>query len=269
MNTISHASSSSSFGFPHFQHQHPLQSSSLAPLLHPQQHQYQPPTISYQPPSSLTQNIFSVPVGEVVRCLWTGCDVKVEKDDVETLYAHICNDHIGRKTKQNLTLVCRWNGCDKVHTKRDHVTSHVRIHLPFKPHSCETCSKTFKRPQDLKKHERVHSAAHQAKLKHPRTAYALAASPPTSSTINEALPAPAPPPPQSAASSSGSGSRTGSVYELLEGMDTHRQKRRRRESSVTSNASSEVFPSRESESPPRALPQQQQRLVPSYEQQDL
>ncbi len=35
------------------------------------------------------------------------------------------------------------------------------VHTPLKPHSCESCGKTFKRPQDLKKHERIHTEAHQ------------------------------------------------------------------------------------------------------------
>jgi hypothetical protein len=35
------------------------------------------------------------------------------------------------------------------------------VHTPLKPHSCDACGKTFKRPQDLKKHERIHTEAHQ------------------------------------------------------------------------------------------------------------
>ncbi|KAJ3303017.1 hypothetical protein HDU76_005426 [Blyttiomyces sp. JEL0837] len=36
------------------------------------------------------------------------------------------------------------------------LTSHLRIHIPLKPHLCEICSRAFKRPQDLKKHEKLH-----------------------------------------------------------------------------------------------------------------
>lgn len=35
------------------------------------------------------------------------------------------------------------------------------VHTPLKPHACESCGKMFKRPQDLKKHERIHTEQHQ------------------------------------------------------------------------------------------------------------
>jgi hypothetical protein len=41
--------------------------------------------------------------------------------------------------------------------KRDHITSHIRVHIPLKPHKCEHCGKSFKRPQDLKKHIKTHA----------------------------------------------------------------------------------------------------------------
>lgn len=34
------------------------------------------------------------------------------------------------------------------------------MHTPLKPHPCSVCKKTFKRPQDLKKHERIHTQEH-------------------------------------------------------------------------------------------------------------
>ena len=34
------------------------------------------------------------------------------------------------------------------------------VHTPLKPHPCGLCGKTFKRPQDLKKHERIHTTEH-------------------------------------------------------------------------------------------------------------
>lgn len=51
--------------------------------------------------------------------------------------------------------------------KRDHITSHLRVHTPLKPHSCEACGKLFKRPQDLKKHERIHAEQHN-QARHPK-----------------------------------------------------------------------------------------------------
>lgn len=39
--------------------------------------------------------------------------------------------------------------------------STITVHTPLKPHACESCGKQFKRPQDLKKHERIHTEQHQ------------------------------------------------------------------------------------------------------------
>lgn len=40
------------------------------------------------------------------------------------------------------------------------------VHTPLKPHVCEVCNKPFKRPQDLKKHEKIHTEEHHAQHKH-------------------------------------------------------------------------------------------------------
>ena len=40
------------------------------------------------------------------------------------------------------------------------------MHTPLKPHVCEVCKKPFKRPQDLKKHEKIHTEEHHAQHKH-------------------------------------------------------------------------------------------------------
>jgi hypothetical protein len=37
----------------------------------------------------------------------------------------------------------------------------MRVHIPLKPHKCELCTKSFKRPQDLKKHYRTHNQAEE------------------------------------------------------------------------------------------------------------
>ena len=68
---------------------------------------------------------------------------------------HICDRHVGRKSTNNLNLTCQWSSCRTTTVKRDHITSHIRVHVPLKPHKCEFCGKSFKRPQDLKKHVKV------------------------------------------------------------------------------------------------------------------
>ncbi|KAJ1920064.1 hypothetical protein H4219_001593 [Mycoemilia scoparia] len=92
---------------------------------------------------------------EMLFCKWKGCHSKPFSDP-DTLYAHLTQAHIGRKATGNLCLDCHWDGCTTKTTKRDHITSHLRVHIPLKPHKCLLCDKTFKRPQDLKKHERTH-----------------------------------------------------------------------------------------------------------------
>ncbi|KAF8665281.1 hypothetical protein AX16_000302 [Volvariella volvacea WC 439] len=98
------------------------------------------------------------------KCLWVDCAQSFV--DPEALYNHLCNDHIGRKSTNNLCLTCKWKDCGTSCAKRDHITSHLRVHTPLKPHVCEICKKSFKRPQDLKKHEKIHTEEHHAQHKH-------------------------------------------------------------------------------------------------------
>ncbi|KAJ3077226.1 hypothetical protein HDU98_006413 [Podochytrium sp. JEL0797] len=75
--------------------------------------------------------------------------------DPDEFYAHIAELHVGRKSMGNLTLNCLWMGCghgDRPFSKRDHIVSHCRAHVPFKANVCVDCNAQFKWPQDLKKH---------------------------------------------------------------------------------------------------------------------
>lgn len=99
----------------------------------------------------------SIPTDEEVLnlvCKWGNCDKIYHQP--ELLYHHLCQDHVGRKSQRNLHLNCNWENCQTKTEKRDHITSHIRVHIPFKPFGCSSCRKNFKRPQDLKKHLKIH-----------------------------------------------------------------------------------------------------------------
>ncbi|KAK6585548.1 hypothetical protein PZA11_002275 [Diplocarpon coronariae] len=90
-----------------------------------------------------------------LSCQWDKCSERCSS--AEALFEHICEKHVGRKSTNNLNLTCGWNQCRTTTVKRDHITSHIRVHVPLKPHKCDFCGKAFKRPQDLKKHVKTHA----------------------------------------------------------------------------------------------------------------
>ncbi|KAI0003793.1 hypothetical protein BJV74DRAFT_811738 [Russula compacta] len=119
---------------------------------------------SASPSPRAPHHILSLDSSSSYKCQWLDCTKFFP--DPEVLYNHLCNDHIGRKSTNNLCLTCKWKDCVTTCTKRDHITSHLRVHTPLKPHLCDICKKTFKRPQDLKKHEKIHTEEHHAQHKH-------------------------------------------------------------------------------------------------------
>ena len=102
-----------------------------------------------------TSSSSSAPADESLVCRWLACSERFQ--NAEALYEHICEKHVGRKSTNNLNLTCQWNACRTTTVKRDHITSHIRVHVPLKPHKCDFCGKSFKRPQDLKKHVKTHA----------------------------------------------------------------------------------------------------------------
>jgi hypothetical protein len=105
--------------------------------------------------TSSASNASNANADESLVCRWNACNQRF--NTAETLYDHICERHVGRKSTNNLNLTCQWNSCRTTTVKRDHITSHIRVHVPLKPHKCDFCGKSFKRPQDLKKHVKTHA----------------------------------------------------------------------------------------------------------------
>ncbi|KAF9043775.1 hypothetical protein BDZ89DRAFT_215900 [Hymenopellis radicata] len=110
-------------------------------------------------------------------CRWSDCTLLFP--NAEQLYDHLCEDHVGRKITSNLCLACKWKDCGSSYSKRDHITSHLRgtfiavvdyynllffenaVHTQQKPYCCPLCRKSFKRIQDLRKHEKIHTEEHR------------------------------------------------------------------------------------------------------------
>ena len=78
-----------------------------------------------QPPAeSQASSSSSSDAATAFKCQWEQCTRAFS--DPETLYNHLCNDHIGRKSTNNLCLTCKWKDCTVTCAKRDHITSHMR-----------------------------------------------------------------------------------------------------------------------------------------------
>jgi hypothetical protein len=69
-----------------------------------------------------------------IRCQWRHC--KLEFVDPAMLMHHVSEEHIGRRALGHLSLRCEWADCHVVARKRDHIISHVRLHIPYWPLTC-------------------------------------------------------------------------------------------------------------------------------------
>ncbi|KAF2817616.1 uncharacterized protein BDZ99DRAFT_431836 [Mytilinidion resinicola] len=114
----------------------------------------QQPQVLPQPQGQASPAVASG-AGDQLVCQWQNCGERCPS--AEQLYDHVCERHVGRKSTNNLNLTCQWGNCRTTTVKRDHITSHIRVHVPLKPHKCDFCGKAFKRPQDLKKHVKTHA----------------------------------------------------------------------------------------------------------------
>ncbi|KAJ3021888.1 UNVERIFIED_CONTAM: hypothetical protein HDU68_009412 [Siphonaria sp. JEL0065] len=122
--------------------------------------------LQLEPAASVTNAISNAepaapPAPSQFTCLWairTSVPCLRNFTDPDVFYAHLAEEHVGRKSHGNLTLNCLWMNCghgDRPFSKRDHIVSHCRAHVPFKANICSDCRAQFKwwvRPQDLKKH---------------------------------------------------------------------------------------------------------------------
>lgn len=73
----------------------------------------------YPPPTNMNGGF-----EDSIQCKWHDCSYYAPSPDA--LYEHLCNQHVGRKSTNNLCLTCGWEGCGVKCVKRDHITSHLR-----------------------------------------------------------------------------------------------------------------------------------------------
>jgi hypothetical protein len=56
----------------------------------------------------------------------------------EELFKHVC-EHINECKSEPFPFLCRWADCQKKNHRKDHLISHIRVHVPHRPYKCKVC----------------------------------------------------------------------------------------------------------------------------------
>lgn len=90
-----------------------------------------------------------------VVCKWENCLTVFMNS--ELLHKHVGETHALKQRSDDREYSCKWGACNKAtFKKREHLLSHLMVHIPLKRFKCITCQKKFKRSHDLKKHLKIH-----------------------------------------------------------------------------------------------------------------
>ncbi|KAL6935368.1 uncharacterized protein HGUI_00194 [Hanseniaspora guilliermondii] len=90
-----------------------------------------------------------------VVCKWENCMTVFM--NCELLHKHVGDVHALKQNPDDIDFSCKWGACNKAKfKKREHLLSHLMVHIPLKRFKCVTCQKKFKRSHDLKKHLKIH-----------------------------------------------------------------------------------------------------------------
>ena len=93
------------------------------------------------------------------QCQWGQCAKTFQT--VKALYLHVFYDHAF--TSRN----CFWEDCRYYSSRTAQIRSHIIVHIPYFPYSCEKCDKTVKRKHDLIKHVNSMHSANSKKMRDP------------------------------------------------------------------------------------------------------
>ncbi|XP_036053598.1 zinc finger protein GLIS2 isoform X3 [Onychomys torridus] len=119
-----------------------------------------------------------LPLAKQLVCRWAKCNQLFEL--LQDLVDHVNDHHV--KPEQDARYCCHWEGCARhgrgFNASRYKMLIHIRTHTNEKPHRCPTCNKSFSRLENLKIHNRSHTAQVPG-LPMPRTSQLSSAVPPS------------------------------------------------------------------------------------------